>query len=326
MLAFFMQRLGMGPNFIGGGRVKQFRTGNNPGNYMTGNSEQLVVEACESDGTLIHYRPSFTIISNLDLDHHSIGVTAGMFEQLSENTRDFVVLGGDDKNLAKCNIKDAIRFSIEEESGYKAEDVKYYPFSTVFKVNRQRFELSLPGRHNLYNALACIAFLSELGVTSEKIAAVLPEFIGIERRFDIHLNDGRFLVVDDYAHNPHKIESLMRTLHNISNRVCYIFQPHGYGPVRLMKEGYIRTFAENLRASDHLVLLPIYYAGGTAAKDVSSSDLAKGISDLGRSVKVIEDRRNILEMIGKCDSYVVLGARDDSLSDLAQEIAVKLRQ
>jgi UDP-N-acetylmuramate--alanine ligase len=94
-----------------------------------------------------------------------------------------------------------------------------------------------------------------------------------------------------------------------------------------MKEGYIRTFAENLRGTDHLVLLPIYYAGGTAAKDISSLDLENGISDAGKPVQVIEDRSDIFGVIGKkWDCYVVLGARDDSLSDLAEAIAVRLRQ
>ena len=326
MLAFLMKELGMEPNFIGGGRAKQFRSDKNPGNYLAGRSDLLVVEACESDGTLISYRPSFSIISNLDLDHHEIAETARMFEQLSANTREFVLLGGDDKNLAACKICGAKRFSIDVPSEYRAEDIRHNALRTTFSVNKQRFELNLPGRHNLYNALACIAFLSELGIASDKVANVLPGFTGIERRFDLHLDEGRFLVIDDYAHNPHKIGNLMKTMSGISNSVCYIYQPHGFGPTRLMKNGYIRVFSENLRDSDHLVLLPIYYAGGTAAKDISSKDLSKGISSSGRSVQVIEDRTEIFGMIGKWDSYVVFGARDDSLSALAEAIADRLRQ
>ena len=153
------------------------------------------------------------------------------------------------------------------------------------------------------------------------IAAVLPEFNGIERRFDIHRNDGRYLVIDDYAHNPHKIQSLIGAVKKISDKVCYIFQPHGYGPTRLMKEGYIETFAKGLRSSDHLVLLPIYYAGGTAARDISSKDLAGGVAASGRSVEVIAHRFEVLNKAGLWDTYVVLGARDDTLSELAEQIA-----
>jgi len=90
-----------------------------------------------------------------------------------------------------------------------------------------------------------------------------------------------------------------------------------------MKEGYIETFAKGLRSSDHLVLLPIYYAGGTAARDISSKDLAEGVAASGRSVEIIEDRSDVLRKAGSglWDTYVVLGARDDTLSKLAEQIA-----
>ncbi len=325
MLAFLMQRLGLGPNFIGGGRVKQFRTRGNPGNFLTGPSDTLVVEACESDGTLVDYMPSCTIISNLDLDHHSVEETGRMFERLAENTSGVVVTGGDDGNLAACRIRNSVRFSIQRESEYRATDIEYRQLRTAFRLGGRRFEVSLPGMHNLYNALACIALLSELGISIEKVAAVLPHFTGIERRFDVHLDDGRHLVVDDYAHNPHKILSLMLTMQTLSKKVCYLFQPHGYGPTRLMRDGYIRTFSELLRPSDALFLLPIYYAGGTAAKDISSRDIAEGVKASGRSVSVLEGREEIFGLLGKWDSHVVFGARDDSLSDYAEEIARRLR-
>lgn len=325
MLAFFMQRLGMAPNFISGGRVKQFRTLRNSGNYLADSSDTLIIEACESDGTIVKYKPFYSIILNLDLDHHSIAQTACMFEKLSDNTSQFVLVCADDKNLAKCAIKNARSFSIHEKSEYQARDIACYPLRTVFKVNGQQYELSMPGEYNLYNTLGCIALLSELGMPAKDIAAILPEFSGIERRFDIHRKDGRYLVIDDYAHNPHKIYSLMAAVKKISDKVCYIFQPHGYGPTRLMKDGYIDTFAEGLRITDHLILLPIYYAGGSAARDISSRDIAEEVAASGRSVEVIEDRSDVLNKAGQWDTYVVFGARDDTLSDLAEQIAGILR-
>lgn len=325
LLAYLMQRLGRAPNFIGGGRVKQFRNLRNSGNYITDSSDLLIIEACESDGTIVNYKPVYSIILNLDLDHHSIDQTAGMFEKLSDNTSEFALVCADDRNLGSCAIRNARRFSIHLESEYQARDIVYYPLETVFKVNGQEFKLSLPGEYNLYNALACISFLSELGITGEAIAAVLPEFTGIERRFDIHRNDGKYLIIDDYAHNPHKIHSLMGAVKKISDKICYIFQPHGYGPTRLMKDGYINTFAEGLRSSDHLVLLPIYYAGGTAARDISSDDILEGIKAAGKSAEVITERRQIFYKLCEWDTYVILGARDDTLSDFAEQIAVGLK-
>ena len=325
LLAYLMKQLGMSPNFIGGGRVKQFRTDKNPGNYLAGSSEHLVIEACESDGTIVEYEPQHTLILNLDLDHHSVEETAKMFEVLSAKTSDSVHINADDLNLRSCSIKGPRTFSIASDSACRAGDIRYYPFRTSFVVHGQAFQLSLPGRHNLYNALSCISVLSGLGTSLREIAEVLPDFTGIERRFDVHLNDGKRLVIDDYAHNPHKIRSLMETMQVVRDRICYIFQPHGFGPTRLMKDGYVSAFREGLRTDDRLVLLPIYYAGGTAAKDISSDDIASPVRASGKSAVAVSDRREIFRFLQEFDAYVVFGARDDSLSDLAQEIANGLR-
>ncbi len=323
MLAWIMRQLGMEPNFLGGGRVKQFRSAANAGNYIAGKSGMLVVEACESDGTIINYRPSESLILNLDLDHHSIAETGALFAELSRNTSGVVISGGDDRNLAACDLGDVRKFSIDSDSGCRAVDVEYSAFETRFRVQETQYRLALPGKHNLYNALACIAVLSELGVRGADISGVLPQFSGIERRFDIHLNDGRHLVIDDYAHNPHKIAGLMQTMARISGRICYVFQPHGFGPTRLMREGYIRTFAEHLRPDDQLFLLPIYYAGGTAAKDISSEDIAAGVRASGGRARVVSREELSVTPPGR-NVYVVFGARDDTLSGLAETIASRL--
>jgi UDP-N-acetylmuramate--alanine ligase len=326
LLAFLMNKLGLSPNFISGGRVKQFKTSSNPGNSLTGKSDYLIIEACESDGTIVNYMPQHTIILNLALDHHTVDVTAGMFKTLVKHTRGKTIINADDKNLSVMGVKGAVTFSIDNASDFMAEGIEYKPFSTDFSLKKTNFTLSMPGKHNLYNALSCIAILSELGVPLSDIAAVLSEFQGIERRFDIHLNDGKHLVIDDYAHNPHKISSLMETVRRLRPKVCYIFQPHGFGPTRLMKKEYIQAFVENLRDSDHLILLPIYYVGGTAARDISSQDLADEIKAKGKSAEVMENREDILSGINKCDTYVIFGARDESLSDFARAVAGALRR
>jgi UDP-N-acetylmuramate--alanine ligase len=323
MLAFLMNRLGLKPNFIGGGRVKQFKSPLNPGNYLADSSDCLIIEACESDGTIVNYRPQHLIILNLSLDHHTVDKTAEMFKALVENTSGKIILNADDKSLiGKITGKNAITFSLHNPSHYKADDIIYKQFSADFSLRGTKFSLSLPGEYNLYNAVSCIAMLSEIGISPAVVADVLHEFKGIDRRFDIYLNDSRGLVIDDYAHNPHKISSLMKTVIKIREHICYIFQPHGFGPTRLMKKEYIEAFTENLRNTDHLVLLPIFYAGGTAARDISSHDLADAIKTAGKSVEVIEKREDILKrLIHEYDSFVIFGARDETLAELAKEIA-----
>lgn len=320
MLAFLMERLGMRPNFIGGGRVKQFRTERNAGNSITGDSDWLVVEACESDGTIVNYQPLHSIILNLALDHHSVEETGGMFRTLMKNTSGKVILNADDPLLIRFTEGELVTFSLDAPSDYRAEDISLMPMGSEFSVRGIRFRLSLPGRYNLYNALSCIALLAEMDTPLEDIADVLSEFRGIERRFDVLLDDGKRLVIDDYAHNPHKISSLMEAMISIRKRICYIFQPHGFGPTRMMKDGYIKAFTEHLRDSDQLVLLPIFYVGGTAARDISSHDLAEAIKSGGKSVEVSE-RKEILDRVMKWENYVIFGARDETLSDFAREIA-----
>ncbi len=325
MTAFLMQRLGLQPNFIGGGRVKQFRDKRNLGNSHVGTSNLLVVEACESDGSIIYYHPSYSVILNLSLDHNAIEKTAEMFETLGKNTKKMILVNSDDPYLSECSFEDAIGFSIDKNSQYQAKDITYNSFGSTFKIQDIPFRLSLPGKHNLYNAVACIALLSQMGIALKDVARFVSEFSGLERRFDIHLNNGKNIVIDDYAHNPHKIASLMETVGNICNRVCYIFQPHGFGPTRLMKKGYIETFKNYLDHDDQLFILPIYYAGGTSIKDVSSEDLCYEIKKAGKSAEVLPERSLLFGRMNEWDNYVVFGARDETLADFAKDIASKLK-
>jgi UDP-N-acetylmuramate--alanine ligase len=238
-----------------------------------------------------------------------------------ENTQYKIILNADDTNLSRIKKEKCITFSISASSHYRADKVEYKPFGIDFSLNGIKFSLSLPGRHNLYNALSCIAFLSEIGVPFKAIANILPDFQGVDRRFDIHLNNGKKLIIDDYAHNPHKISALMQTVNKFRKDICYIFQPHGFAPTKMMKKEYIQTFVKNLRDTDHLILLPIYYAGGSVNKDISSHDLADEIKTHGKSVEVLESREDIFKKLDRYQTYIIFGARDETLSDFAKDIA-----
>jgi len=322
MIAFLMDRLGLRPNFIGGGRVKQFRSEKNPGNFLAGDSRVLVAEACESDGTISTYRADYSVILNLSLDHHKIEKTYGLFKSFSQNSK-VTFINLDDKNLKGIGGK--IGFSIESDSDFRAKNIRLEPLGSEFSVQGRRFKLGLPGIYNIYNALSSISVLSFLGIRILDIADALRDFKGIERRFDIHLDDGVRLVIDDYAHNPHKIASLMESTKRLRPSICYIFQPHGFGPTRLMKDEYIRVFASSLRDEDTLFLLPILYKGGSVRKDISSTTLSEGIRAFGKNVEVVSRKDEILSRLSEHKCYVIMGARDDTLSEFAQEIARAIR-
>lgn len=320
LLCFLMKRLGLEPNFIGGGRVRQFQGDTNPGNYLLGSSETLIIEACESDASITKYTPLQTVILNVSFDHRPVDETVKMFSALAENTKERVFINADDQYLRSITIKDTVTFSIYNPSEYHVEDVRVYGRGSAFRIKGIEFELSLLGEHNIYNALSCIALLKETGISLKEIAEVIPEFRGIERRFDIHRDD-QYLVIDDYAHNPQKIRALMNTVSKMRDDVCYIFQPHGFAPTKLMKDAYIDTFVENLRDGDQVLFLPIYYSGGSVNRDISSDDLVEEIKKRGKNAEVLKDRERITEWFDRYQAFVVFGARDESLSEFASFIA-----
>ena len=136
------------------------------------------------------------------------------------------------------------------------------------------------------------------------------------------------MIVDDFAHNPEKVKATLSTAQSLCPRILAIFQPHGFGPTRFLKEDFVKVFSEVLREEDELFLLPIYYAGGTAVKDVSSDEIAALIRKRSRRASVSRDRQACLSAIRKKaapgDAVVLMGARDPSLSSFARKIAESL--
>jgi len=326
MLAFSMEALGLDPGLIGGGRVTQFRSPWNPGNVRVGNSGLLVVEACESDEGIRQYRPSFSAILNLSLDHQDIPETLDRFRQLAQNTSEALIINGDDEALGSLAHRKMVRFGISSRFGLHPGNVTLAPFGSQFTVRGTSFRIQQPGAHNVMNALAVIATLEQLGVPFSSMPDPLAAFEGIDRRFDIHLNNAAGLVVDDYAHNPDKIAALMAATRPVKDRILYVFQPHGYGPTRLMLDGYIETFRAGLRQEDRLLILPIYYAGGTVRSDISSDDIVRPLAAAGRPAETIRDRNAVTAYLKDFSAVVVFGARDETLPDFTAEIARKLEK
>lgn len=321
ILAYLLRELGKDPSFVGGGRVSQFKDKGNLGNAVAGKSRLLVVEACESDGSIVTYKPAITLLLNLDFDHHSVEKTAEMFRILCANTSRRVIVNADDAHLRDLNLPGAATFGVERACDYRAEAIDLKPLSSEFTLRGTRFRTSLPGLYNVYNALASLATLAEFGIPLANCVEPLASFRGIDRRFDVYLNEPRgSFVMDDYAHNPHKIASMMEMTRQIRDSITYVFQPHGFAPTRMMKLEYIDAIARNLRDTDRAVILPIFYVGGTVAKDISSEDLAAGIRRAGKAA-LAGTREEVLQNAKAGESYVVFGARDESLSGFAEAVA-----
>ncbi|MGC1744728.1 MAG: cyanophycin synthetase, partial [Pseudolabrys sp.] len=201
--------------------------------------------------------------------------------------------------------------------------VKARETGEVVEVN-----LKVPGLHNVANALAALSAAKICGVPLAAAAANLDEFSGIRRRLEVVGTANEITVVDDFAHNPDKISATLETLHAFPGRLLVMFQPHGYGPIRLMRDGLVSCFASGLRDEDVLVMPEPVYFGGTVDRSVGSGDIVREIQRCGRKAFAFPDRRACGDMLvrlaSRGDRIVIMGARDDSLSQFARELLGRL--
>ena len=144
------------------------------------------------------------------------------------------------------------------------------------------------------------------------------------RRFSVSRTPMGITVIDDYAHNPEKIKAALLTARDFGTRVFAVFQPHGFGPTRFLKDELVDTFAQFIRETDEVSFLPIYYAGGTVKKDISSEDLSDRVAKRGVRSQAPQSRPELIaglkQRVKPGDVVILMGARDPALSWLAQEI------
>jgi UDP-N-acetylmuramate--alanine ligase len=316
---------GRDPSVITGGDLRALKGEGLWGNAWTGGSDLLVIEADESDGSLVRYAPAVGVVMNLQKDHKEMDVVAGMFRTFRERSRAFCV--GDAPNLAEFREGSTV-FGGTEEAGLRCREVAGTPGGSTFTLRGVRFEVPVPGFHNVENALAAIAGCLALGVPLEAMAGPLAAFQGVARRFETLGRARGVEVVDDFGHNPAKVAATLATARDRSRRTLAVFQPHGFGPLRFLRREFAQAFTEGLRPGDLLLLLPVFFAGGTVSRDVDSADLAGDIRALGASAEAVASREALVEAIlaqaREGDLVVVMGARDPSLTDLAKGILARL--
>jgi UDP-N-acetylmuramate--alanine ligase len=135
-------------------------------------------------------------------------------------------------------------------------------------------------------------------------------------------------VIDDFAHNPDKIAATLDTLHAFPGRLLVMFQPHGFGPLRLMRKEFVRGFLEGLSEDDVLLMPEPVYFGGTTIREVTSEDIAADIRAGGRTAEALSDRPacgdRLVALARPGDRIIIMGARDDTLSVFAAEVLERL--
>jgi UDP-N-acetylmuramate-alanine ligase len=322
MIYEILQGAGRDPSVITGGDLPFLQAQGLPGNACAGASDLLVVEADESDGTLVRYAAALGVILNLQRDHREMAEVAAMFATLRARAREALVVG-DAENL-DAFAGSALRFGFSPRADIRGEDVLLGAGSSRFRVGATWFELPVPGEHNVMNALAAIAACSYVGVSLDEMVEPLARFSGIGRRFQTVGRAGGAEVVDDFAHNAEKIAAALRTARLRAARVLAVYQPHGYGPTRFLRRDFVTTFARELRPEDRLFMLEVFYAGGTATRDFSAADIVAEIEAEGAAAEFASTRdwlvRRIAAEATPGDVVLIMGARDPSLTELARKI------
>ena len=337
MIGWILHQTGRRPAVVNGAVMKNFITADTPfASALVGGGGPFVAEVDESDGSIAMYRPTTAVLNNLSLDHKSLEELRRLFGDFCAKARLSVINAdnGDVARLADGLAADRRRsFSLEgRPADLTAHDLEPRPQGIRCRLTDHvagvslPLELAVPGAHNVANALAALLAAGSVGVPLAEAAAALAGFSGIRRRMDLVGSAGGVTVIDDFAHNPDKIAATLAALHDFPGRLLLLFQPHGFGPLKLMKDGFIDCFRRLLRDEDVLVMPEPVYFGGTVDRAVSSRDIVAGLA--GRRAFAFADRAacgdKLLDLARPGDRIVVMGARDDTLSQFAAELLARL--
>ncbi|MCX5810492.1 MAG: hypothetical protein NTX36_14190, partial [Proteobacteria bacterium] len=215
-------------------------------------------------------------------------------------------------------------FGRTSSASWRPDHEQLLPTSVKLFRNGIEYHLPLPGNHNLENLCAALCVCEHFGCEEPTLADAVRTFEGVARRFTITGTEQNVHVVDDFAHNPAKIAAAVNAARGLSERIIAVYQPHGFGPTRFLKDEYIATFRTVFHHSDSLYLLPIYYAGGTAQKDISPEDIITGLGPVSFNAQAVKDRNELLTRlkvdVRSGDCILVMGARDPSLPSLVRKI------
>lgn len=334
MLFEILEFAGLAPSVLSGAELPRLQARGLLGNAYAGTGDLLVIEADESDGSLVRYRPWLGLVLNLRRDHKEPEDLLEMFRTFRQHTSG-PFLASLDPALDPI-AGDAIRFGVQTADDPSSPppgailgtDLELLPDRSRFRIEGVGFELPAPGEHNAFDAVAATSAALQAGVSLRQCADALRGFQGVARRFQSHGRVAGVEVIDDFAHNPHKIEAALRTAQLRAPRVLAVFQPHGFGPTRFIREELVETIAHVLRPHDILWLLEIFYAGGTATKDLSSSDIAAQMRMRSVDARFAASRQELIEQIRAearaGDVVLVMGARDPSLPDLCRSLVQSL--
>ncbi|WP_405082204.1 UDP-N-acetylmuramate--L-alanine ligase [Paenibacillus chitinolyticus] len=282
MIALVMERCGTDPTYIIGGEIMNIGS-----NAKAGKGDYVVAEADESDGTFLQYHPTLALVNNIEADH--LENYDGDFENLKKAYAQFLSQVREDGKAIIClddeylrgmlpQIKsETLTYAIDREADYVATDIELGDRKVSFSVRRGgetlgKVRLSVPGRHNVYNAMATLITCLEAGLTFDQIAEAIEEFRGAKRRFQVLGEVNDILVIDDYAHHPTEIEATISAAKATGKHLIAVFQPQRYTRTFYLFEQFSHAFKE----ADEVLITDIYSpAGEKQIEGISSEKLVE---------------------------------------------------
>ncbi|MGC8941550.1 MAG: UDP-N-acetylmuramate--L-alanine ligase [Sulfurihydrogenibium sp.] len=330
MVGTVLGKTGFDPTVVVGGKLEAYGS-----NAKLGRGEFLVAESDESDGSFLKLTPTIVSINNIDLEH------LGFYKDLEDIKRAFtefankvpfygaVAVNIDDENVRSIVPKierKVIKFGLSEEAEIRGKNLQVIDGRYKFTVEGfGDIHLSVPGIHNVYNALATIAICQELGVPFCVIKESLETFQNAKRRFEIKYKDD-VLVIDDYAHHPTEIKATLSAARDMypDRRIVTVFQPHRYSRVHSLFNEFVNSFD----IPDIVIITDIYSAGENPIDGVSGESLTEKIREKRNNVffvKDIEEAESLVKSILKSgDVVLTLGAGNitvlsDNLSKYLKE-------
>ena len=317
LIGYVLLEAGLDPTIIVGGEVDAW-----DGNARLGLGKYLVAETDESDGSLTKHLPKIGIVTNIELDHpdhyQSLEQVIEIFQTFESNCE--TLIGCADCEVVMSGLKPQITYSLhpEKQADYTVKNISYASGHSSVEVWERgqclgSMKVSLPGDHNISNALAAVAVGRLLEVDFETIAAAIAGFGGAKRRFELKGVCNGITFIDDYAHHPSELLATLgaarqKVTHGQYSRIVAIFQPHRYSRTSI----FLEEFATSFKDADLVILTDIYGAGETNTMNIQGEDLVKAVSKHHKNVIYQPSLVELTEFLGKTlqsgDLTLFLGA------------------
>jgi len=339
MIGWILHAAGRDPTIVNGAVMKNFVTDAAPfASALVGHGGIFISEVDESDGSIAGFSPAVAVVNNIAWDHKPMDELRGLFADFVGKAK-IAVLNLDNAEtqaLVRGVAADkALTYSLSDPGAdLLGRNLAPAPDGIGFEVVERAtggvaaIHLRVPGAHNVANALAALGAARACEIGLGEAAAALAGFSGIRRRLEWVGEAGGVTVIDDFAHNPDKIGASLSTLHAFAGRLLVMFQPHGFGPLRTMRQAFVEAFVSGLKPDDILVMPDPVYFGGTTDRSVASGDIAGDIQRQGRQAQAFADRAacgdRLIALATPGDRIVVMGARDDTLSSFAEGLLERL--